>query len=564
MKQSLQRGFFFLAFSFLFTIFPNLVQAESINNFNTKISVQKDATIRVEERIEYDFGSLSKHGIYRDISTVILNQDGKKYRLEVQIVSVLDETGNPYHYTTPSMGGEILRIKIGDANRFVTGLKTYIITYQARGAMRYFSEHDELYWNMTGDKWDVFIENAQYEVVIPPDIPQDKIRVDCFTGSYGSTDKNCETRLRDNKIIGQITQSLSSHQGLTGVISLPPGFIAVVEPKLVVRFTDTIFGKIVMLIVAQLAFIWYMGLPFGIPLYWWMKGRDPKTTTGEVRAWFDPPKDNKGRFLTPSETGMLVDEKVDMKDIFAGVIDLARRGYFKLVEKKKGDFYFIREERKNDKDILQPFEKKLYDGIFSGGKDEVRLKDAKLVAPIEKVTTMLYEDMTAQGFFPHNPNTIRTIWYVIAGVALFTGNIFLAIVAFIFARVMPRKTAFGAGQANVGKSLKNFLVTQERQLEFQARNQMFFEKLLPYAVAFGVEKVWANRFKDIPLHNPDWYQGYDNHSFTTAYLLSSMHSSFSTFRSSATPVRSSTGHSSGFGGGGFSGGGGGGGGGGSW
>ena len=160
MKQSLQRGFFFLAFSFLFTIFPNLVQAESINNFNTKISVQKDATIRVEERIEYDFGSLSKHGIYRDISTVILNQDGKKYRLEVQIVSVLDETGNPYHYTTPSMGGEILRIKIGDANRFVTGLKTYIITYQARGAMRYFSEHDELYWNMTGDKWDVFIENA--------------------------------------------------------------------------------------------------------------------------------------------------------------------------------------------------------------------------------------------------------------------------------------------------------------------------------------------------------------------------------------------------------------------
>jgi uncharacterized membrane protein len=94
---------------------------------------------------------------------------------------------------------------------------------------------------------------------------------------------------------------------------------------------------------------------------------------------------------------------------------------------------------------------------------------------------------------------------------------------------------------------------------------MFFEKLLPYAVAFGVEKVWAGRFKDIKLHNPDWYQSYDNRAFTTAYFLGSMNSSFSNFRTSATPTRSSSGFSSGFSsGGGFSGGGGGGGGGGSW
>ena len=93
---------------------------------------------------------------------------------------------------------------------------------------------------------------------------------------------------------------------------------------------------------------------------------------------------------------------------------------------------------------------------------------------------------------------------------------------------------------------------------------MMFEKLLPYAVAFGVEKIWANRFKDIALNQPSWYVGQNNAVFNAVYFSSVLHSSVSTLSYSATPTRSSSGFSSGFGGGGFSGGGGGGGGGGSW
>jgi uncharacterized membrane protein len=164
---------------------------------------------------------------------------------------------------------------------------------------------------------------------------------------------------------------------------------------------------------------------------------------------------------------------------------------------------------------------------------------------------MVYDDLTKEQFFPHNPQTMRTIFYVFMVIAFISINIPLAFVLLIFGRVMPKKTLWGVQQANVAKSLKNFLVSQDRQLEFQARNQMFFEKLLPFAVAFGVEKIWADRFKSFDLRQPDWYEGYDNHAFSTAYFMSSMHSSFSSFKTSATPVSSSTGHSSGFGGGGF-------------
>ena len=80
---------------------------------------------------------------------------------------------------------------------------------------------------------------------------------------------------------------------------------------------------------------------------------------------------------------------------------------------------------------------------------------------------------------------------------------------------MPRKTALGSETAGVARSLRNFLASQERQLEFQAKNQMFFEKLLAYAVVFKVEKIWAERFKDIAMKSPDWYQGYGGARFNS-------------------------------------------------
>jgi len=137
-------------------------------------------------------------------------------------------------------------------------------------------------------------------------------------------------------------------------------------------------------------------------------------------------------------------------------------------------------------------------------------------------------------------------------------------VAFLFGRVMPRKTVFGAEAKNVAFSLKNFLTSQKRQLEFQADKQMMFERLLPFAVAFGVEKIWAKRFETLNITQPSWYHSYSSNNFNSYLLVNSLNSSFRSINTAATPTRSSSGFSSGFSGGGFSGGGGGGGGGGSW
>lgn len=556
---------FFTFFFYFILISPQIVKAEKINDFQTDIKINKSGTVSVIEKIVYDFESLYRHGIFRYIPVVWKNSEGKRFKLEHKIIGITDENGAAYNYST-SNTGENIKFQIGDANKKITGIHTYMIKYEVGGAITYFSDHDELYRNITGNDWQVPIEKASVQISLPEAITIENIRTTCYTGSPSSTlTSNCQVEKNPEKTIFS-TSSLSVGQGMTVVFGFPKNIVAVLEPKQLTYFSETFIGKIVMKILSFLfisaVLFWYFLYPIWIIIKWFKFGRDPKPITDEVSAWYDPPKTKSGRFLTPIEVGALVDESVDMRDISSMIVDLARRGYFVIEEKKKGDFYFNKKKDFSKDKGLIDFEKKLLENLFSNN-DNIRLKDRELVTTVEEIKKMVYEDLVKEGYFPKNPQSTKTFYYVIGGLALFTGNFFLAAVAFIFGRVMPVKTQLGSDSAMVGKSLKNFLSSQERQLEFQAKNQVMFERLLPFAIAFGVERIWANRFKDMAMKSPSWYQGYDNRIFTSYLLVNSLNSSFLTFKSVATPTRSSSGFSSGFSGG-FSGGGSGGGGGGSW
>src|SRR5690606_19709082 len=266
----------------------------------------------------------------------------------------------------------------------------------------------------------------------------------------------------------------------------------------------------------------------------------------------------------PAETGTLIDEHAGPREISALIVDLARRGYLKIIENKKNDFDLEKGKDFEQDSSLRKFEKTILRGLFST-KNKIHLKTAKLYDTVKDVQDELYKSVVKEGYFPEHPHKVRSFYTGMAVAGAMTFNFLLLLMASIFGRLMPKKTMDGVHAANHARSLKNFLTSQERQLEFQAKNQMFFEKLLPFAVAFGVEKVWAKRFADIDMKQPEWFVSstpvrvFNAHTFTN-----SLNSSFSSFNSAATPTTSSTGFSSGSGGGGFSGGGGGGGGGGSW
>jgi uncharacterized membrane protein len=552
--------FFCLMFS-VFFCFPKTVHAEEINNFRVDAVVNPDGTVKFSELIVYDFAPNDRHGIYRTIPYIKTNSDGKTFKMSFDSFEVTDGKGIPYKFSQTSDSSAIT-LKIGDPNRTITGIHSYAITYTVKGAVTYFSDHDELYWNVTGNDWGYPIKYSSMSIHLP-DGKTEGLNATCFTGAIGSKEKDCTVSNNPAEGYTVITSTpLPTYQGLSAVFSFPKGIVEVLEPEIVqpakISASDAFMAAVI--IIATL--FWYTVLPIGIIIFWVLFGRDPKGTVGAPHVWFDVPKTKSLRRLTPAETGVVIDEQADMSDITATLIDLARRGYIKIVETKKNDFSLELISLTKKDDTLESFEDTFLKNIFLT-EQKVRIKDKDFSTIVATAKSDLYSAVVTEGYFTRNPETLRTIFTVIAGIGLFTMNIPLAVVAFIFGRGMPKKTIKGVEAAGMANALKTFLKSQDKQLEFQAKNQMFFEKFLPYAVAFGVEKIWAERFKDINMIQPSWYKGYGNDPFTSMLFVTSLNSSMRSFSSAATPTRSSSGFSSGFSGG-FSGGGGGGGGGGSW
>lgn len=561
-----KKTFSILSFFLFYFIFISKVTAyESINDFTSSITIYPDASVSIIETINYDFSDAQKHGLIRDIPVVYQNKQGEKYRIKIKINGVTDELGNPYKYST-SIQNDTESIKIGEINKYVTGAHVYSLDYIVSGVITYFSDHDEFYWNVTGNQWIVPIEKSQSIVKI--DLPETvEMKGLCFTGPKGSKNQDCDISYPSlNSVSVSSKSALSSGEGLTFVVSFPKNIVKVVEPEKVSSFFNSRAGVILLLLLGVLVFLYYVVSPIIVIFLWFRYGRDPKTQP-VVRAWYDPPKDQSGNFLKPALVGTLVDERADNRDISATIVDLAIRGFYKIHESEKGKTYWFEKKKNYRKENLSDFEIKILEHFFKDGDTitttELK-KDFYLVS--SKIKNGLYDLLVTKGYFPKNPQKIRNIYYIIGGIAFFTGNILLGLACFIFGSAMPRKTIFGAESQKVALGLKNFLVSQERQIKFQAKNWFLFEKLLPYAIVFGVEKIWADRFKDISVQPPSWYEGTYSGNFNSVLFIAILSKATNNFASISSPqssTTSSSGFSSGFSGG-SSGGGFGGGGGSSW
>lgn len=557
----------FCFFSLVSVVTPVAVSAEEITSYDTEIQIREDGRIRVRELIEYDFGSNVRHGIIREIPTDHTNDVGTTYRMHIDEIEVRNLTTSASMPVSRNRVGKNIELKVGDPDATVTGKIMYELTYRVAGALSYFDGADELNWNVIGHTWEVPIRASKTVVILPPGAAETReTPFACYVGPLASRATNrCNTSISGDRIT-YLTQDLAPNEGVTVVARFPMGFVQVLPPDKVVNFFDTLWGKLTIGGIIILMILWYIVYPLWLPVRWYLMGRDPKRIgEGAVSAWFDPPKIN-GRELTAIETGAIVDEKIEPREFVALIIQLAQRGYIRIEESKKNTFTLSQDKKIDGAGELQDFETYFLTTLFSD-KTHVRIKDespllGKLVIDIED---KVYHHMVADGFFPEHPKRIRTYYQIITAIATFTFNFLLLMSATIFGRIMPRKTVAGVQGAHVAKSLKNFLASQERQLNFQGDRLMLFEKLLPYAIAFGVEKAWNARFADVlKNYKPSWYAGATGERLVASALVPHIASGLtSSLRTGATTTRSSTGFSSGISGG-SSGGGFGGGGGRSW
>ena len=554
-----------LVFSILLSSYS--VLAEEIKNFHSNIYIKKDGTILVQENIEYDFENALRHGIYRDIP-YRYNYDYKKYSVRLDIVDVTNFKGDPYIYDVSQSGGWA-NIKIGDPDRKITGLHNYRIEYTVSGAIGFFEDHDELYWNVTGDEWRVPILSSGADVYFDEEIA-DGVIAACYTGVPGSTNQDCKQEITKSGVNFSTSGALNGGEGLTIIVGLPKGIIE--EPSSFSKFLWFISDN------------WAFALPFvtlfTILYFWRTKGRDPKGG-GVIAVKYEPPED-----LTPAEAGTLIDERANILDITSTIIDLAVRGFLKIEELETTSFFFftnkdyklIRTQLTDE--TLKSYEEKVLTGIFKG-KETVKVSELrnKFYTELPGIKDALYKELVSKRYFPTNPENVRKIYKWLGIGAMILGFFLLAIfplglsiglsglITLIFSRYMPRKTKKGSLKNEELLGFREFIDRAEKdRIERLAKEDpTLFDRVLPYALVFGLEDKWAGAFKDMYKEPPNWYHSanYGN-VFSPNIFVNDIGRSLGVMNRSlsSTPRRSgSSGFSSG---GGFSGGGSGGGGGGSW
>ncbi len=545
----------------------------AVERFHATIQVEPSGTIQVAESIVARFTG-SWNGIYRTIPVKYRTAQGLNWTLGLDLEGATDGDGQRLRVEA-SRERHSVKYKIWvPSAEDVT--RTVVLRYRATNGLRFFEDHDELYWNITGDEWDVPIEAASARIELPPGT--EGIRAISFNGVYGSTAQEAEIQASGTTVRVTMPHALGYHEGLTAVVGWNKGVVT--APSAAARVSGVVASN------------WPLAVP--IPVFflvfaiWRRRGRDPRRLPVTVR--YEPPPG-----LTPGEAGALLDNAADLRDVTATLVDLGVRGYLRFEERDdrklfgligKREYVLHRLEPPSDAVALAPHERQVFDGVFSGRGGSVELSDLQdeFYTELPKIRTSIFERMLGRGFYHARPDQVRTRWmvggavlgFLLAGggsavasrflmtpVPFIVAAVLVALIVIGFGSVMPARTDAGARALEQVLGFEEFLrrVEAEHLKKLIIGHPELFDRYLPFAMAFGVEKKWAKAFEGIYTDPPTWYVGSHVTNFSVGHLSSSLGDLSSKVGSTMTSSpRSSSG--SGFSGGSSGGGGGGGGGGG--
>ena len=614
----------FLGLSFL----P--VQAQEpveITHFNTNIVINENGLMQVDQFLDVQFNE-NRHGIYAyipqsyDMVWNIDDQDiEKSYYFPVRKVRVI---GDPYEIETDSYNNVV--IKIGDADEYVYGPKSYHYSYTLQLRDLDLDGLQALYFNIVGEGWQLPIQKTSFTITLPKAWPED---IQFYTGYYGDQgNADIQPIINGNTLTATYDVPLMTFQALTIYAPLPNDYFTFIPPT---DFSMIILGSLIGLLLLTV----FLYFKFG------------KDDLVVESVEFNPIPG-----LSSAQAGFVYDGFVDTKDILSLIIEWAYKGYLTITEEDKDDFTLTKLKDLDNTSIRA--EQTLFNGLFKSGdiatKDSLKNtfyislahakndiyryfqgnKERQIYSNTASVLKVIFASLCFIPFALLFANAYYQISYqgtislIIAGAIFVFGSLISAWLIYVVKRwssqksalnilsaiglfmvgglyiiatfalafyfkvpvwtyaftfiltliilalvsVMDRRTELGIHYLGKLIGLKRFIETAEKdRLEMMVHDDpTYFYKILPYAYVLNVSDVWSKKFESIAIEQPDWYVGSTPHLNSYLFMRN-----FSHTLSSMNQVMTSIPQSSGKGGGGFGGGGGGfsgggfgGGGGGSW
>ena len=504
--------------------------------------------------------------------------------------SVTDADGNPVPFAVQQQEG--FKVVLVGNNRYVHGKQTYVISYTLSDVVLAPEDGgaDEFYWDLADFERQQRIKDFNATITFSPELaPALNGNTRCYAGAPRSTEE-CE-------LSGTGTEAdplrisalpLEPRNGVTVAIGLEPG--AVTQPPrrlpnfaldwlpLIVGAAGTASGIVGAIAVSRMK-------------------RQRRTARGTIIAQYDVPP-----YLPPLIAGPIVGKRVS-SPAAAEIVHLAVNGTLRLEDGAPGTWMKQPEHVIRVMDPARVADSldyrtlaTLVPGAVPGAARVVPRESTRFASEMQSLITAGDAEATARGYFERVRAKAATVFGIVS-LTVAIGTVVFAIAALQARGVSPALLAFPVAIAGIWLGIWA-LVKHRVHTPFGAENREYlegvrlfisvaeadrlrmlqspqgaerrtvdgievihlYERLLPYAMLFGLERQWAKalevRYSTQPGYVPYWYPG------LTSRGLTNIHGSLSSYTgaltSSVSYTASSTGGSMG-GGGGFAGGGGGGG-----
>lgn len=535
---------------FLFALLPLQANAQDrsviVQRRDADMTINSDGSVNVVETWVVDFQGGPFRFAFR---TIPFN------RISSLTFDGVSEDGTPYTRADTESPGTF-NVEYGNGERTITwyfppatdAVRTFQLYYTLTDALRIYDDGDQFWWKFIEADRAYPIQQSAVTVHLPGNFPTDQILAATYTNGSesggaqiidGSTVQftggpfppDTEWEIRVQFPHGVVTQSVQPWQRADDLADAQADIDAIAAAQF--NFYSTVTT-------------WFLIIAGGLSLLllWYLGGRD-RATALPAEFITEPPQDppGSGNVLTPALAGTLIDEQANVRDILATLVDWARRGIITITALPAGaktsdpnDDYMYKRVGADAPPLEHQYEREFMLKLFRGETSRTigHIRE-KFTASRDEMFDSLYAEIVRLGYFKTRPDYVRARFYRFGWILLalicpaaFLFQLFIGIaytsdlafswsalapwvVLFVLsfalmylARYMPRKTPQGSEAAARWNAFRRYLEHIEKYTNVaDARDQ--FEKYLPYAVAFGIDKTWVEKFAAVNTPAPRWY-----------------------------------------------------------
>lgn len=425
----------------------------------------------------------------------------------------LADTGEDYTYQILSEGNEqIIQLHFPPNN---APQSRFFIKYFVVGGIGFYEDGNQLVWQPFGNEATAPIASSNTVVKLPAKLSDSQVVRE-------STGVATEKYFSEGDEVVFITRNVPVHSGLEISVRFPLGMVQGSPPNWQ-RFDE--LSNTLAWVSVGIGFVLLLFSPLVVFIWWFFRVRVSVGSTPKIPKYIKSPPGK----LSPAAAGALLDGKANARHITATLVDLAYRGALNVEpvtnEDQEQDFCFYRVALDQ---AVRPYERTLFGKLFGPREKSQLLANRKsLYLLVPQLKDQIDLELSQADYVPQNRAIIRrqylafgaagVIFSLILGllaVVILNQYTYLAICPFLGLAVgggaliivgfsAPSHTETGLQQSLRWEPFRRYLkdITKKEASKYPQR----FAELLPYAVAFGLEKSLAQKFASVNAPIPSWW-----------------------------------------------------------